>query len=622
MQQIYSDLVTIAYAKDTETITDCQELAVFLATELCNADLKSQCLSVNSLTKPNKKNQEESPKEDSDISCRLLSIAKGDLDDVTHDACYNTIVFIFENSIQQHDLSILISTLNDLICDFRVSKTILKNLKTIFVIHSHDQCEPNDDLKHLLLQATKMLNKLGATKLLDEIFVFNKSDFGQILSLVNRIKESHELDPDPVPASCNLNLNDTYKDDESDDMTDLMSSDDIENLGSLSKSMVSETQRKQLTKQGYKLIGNHSAVKLCRWTKSRVRGHGGCYKHTLYGIKSNQCMEMTPSLACANKCVFCWRHHTNPVATSWKWKEDQPEYIAEESLKAHLRLIKELRGIFDVKSERYQEAQTVRHCALSLVGEPIMYPQINELLTELHDRHISSFLVTNAQFPEEMEKLSPVTQLYLSIDAADDVSLKKIDRPLFRDYWRRFEKCIELLKYRKERTVFRMTLVRHFNMSDQMGELEGYARLIKMGEPDFVEIKAVTFCGTVHDNAITMNNVPWHDEVIKYAKALVNITEYNREHYDIACEHRHSCCVLIAKKIFFVNGKWHTWIDYDKFNNLVTSGVAINALDYSIETPSWAIFGAPEQGFDPVDTRIYTKGRKKLNKDLSVTLNL
>jgi wyosine [tRNA(Phe)-imidazoG37] synthetase (radical SAM superfamily) len=39
----------------------------------------------------------------------------------------------------------------------------------------------------------------------------------------------------------------------------------------------------------------------------------GCYKHTFYNITSYQCMETTPSLACANKCVFCWRHHKNPV---------------------------------------------------------------------------------------------------------------------------------------------------------------------------------------------------------------------------------------------------------------------------------------------------------------------
>lgn len=62
------------------------------------------------------------------------------------------------------------------------------------------------------------------------------------------------------------------------------------------------------------VAGSHSGVKLCRWTKSMLRGRGGCYKHAFYGIESHRCMEATPSLACANKCVFCWRHHTNPGA--------------------------------------------------------------------------------------------------------------------------------------------------------------------------------------------------------------------------------------------------------------------------------------------------------------------
>ena len=86
------------------------------------------------------------------------------------------------------------------------------------------------------------------------------------------------------------------------------------------KDMVTQSQAKALKKEGYKLIGGHSAVKLCRWTKHQLRGRGGGYKHTFYGITSYQCMEATPSLACANKCVFCWRHHKNPVATCVKIK--------------------------------------------------------------------------------------------------------------------------------------------------------------------------------------------------------------------------------------------------------------------------------------------------------------
>jgi hypothetical protein len=101
------------------------------------------------------------------------------------------------------------------------------------------------------------------------------------------------------------------------------------------REMVTRLQRKALTKEGYKIIGSHSAVKLCRWTKNQMRGRGGCYKHTCYGITSYQCMEATPSLACANKCVFCWRHHKNPVGTDWRWKTDEPADIVAEAIALH-----------------------------------------------------------------------------------------------------------------------------------------------------------------------------------------------------------------------------------------------------------------------------------------------
>jgi tRNA wybutosine-synthesizing protein 1 len=134
--------------------------------------------------------------------------------------------------------------------------------------------------------------------------------------------------------------------------------------------------------------------------QAMLRGRGGCYKHTFYGIASHQCMEATPSLACANKCVFCWRHHSNPVGTEWKWKMDEAEGIIEGALASHYKMIKEFQGVPGVSKERIEEGLRARHCALSLVGEPIMYPQINKFVKLLHEKHISSFLVTNAQFPD------------------------------------------------------------------------------------------------------------------------------------------------------------------------------------------------------------------------------
>ena len=41
--------------------------------------------------------------------------------------------------------------------------------------------------------------------------------------------------------------------------------------------------------------------------------------------------------------------------------------------------------------------------------------------------------------------LVPVTQLYVSVDASTKESLKKIDRPLFRDFWPRFISSLEAL---------------------------------------------------------------------------------------------------------------------------------------------------------------------------------
>ncbi|NXU77606.1 TYW1 synthase, partial [Oreotrochilus melanogaster] len=224
-------------------------------------------------------------------------------------------------------------------------------------------------------------------------------------------------------------------------------------------------------------------VLLCH--QSMLRGRGGCYKHSFYGIESHRCMEATPSLACANKCVFCWRHHTNPVGTEWQWKMDQPEMILQEAIENHQNMIKQFRGVSGVRADRLEAAMTAKHCALSLVGEPIMYPQINHFVKLLHQRGISSFLVTNAQFPDEIRNLEPVTQLYVSVDASTKDSLKRIDRPLFKDFWKRFLDSLKALSEKHQRTVYRLTLVKAWNVD----ELRAYADLISLGKPDFIEVK-------------------------------------------------------------------------------------------------------------------------------------
>jgi tRNA wybutosine-synthesizing protein 1 len=376
-----------------------------------------------------------------------------------------------------------------------------------------------------------------------------------------------------------------------------------------------------LTKQGYSIIGSHSGVKICRWTKSALRGRGSCYKYSFYGIASHLCMEATPSLSCSNKCVFCWRHGTNPVGTTWRWITDAPDLIFDGITAAHYKKIKMMKGVPGVRAERFAEAMRIRHCALSLVGEPIFYPHINELLNIMHSNRISTFLVCNAQHPAQLASLVPVTQLYVSIDASNKESLRKIDRPLHRDFWERFCACLDILRTRRfeQRTVFRLTLVKGFNMAE---EVRGYADLVERALPGFVEVKGVTYCGTsaAGSAGLTMQNVPFYEEVAEFVTELEKELNSRGLTYGIGAEHAHSCCVLLADKTRFrPNGKWATRIDFERFFDLYEGKVQGTRMengevvgwrpeDYvGDETPEWALWG--NGGFDPRDQRVYRKGK-------------
>ncbi|NXC43335.1 TYW1 synthase, partial [Penelope pileata] len=374
------------------------------------------------------------------------------------------------------------------------------------------------------------------------------------------------------------------------------------------REMITAALRDALTKQGYKLIGSHSGVKLCRWTKSMLRGRGGCYKHTFYGIESHRCMEATPSLACANKCVFCWRHHTNPVGTEWRWKMDQPEMILKEALENHQNMIKQFKGVAGVRAERLEEAMAAKHCALSLVGEPIMYPEINRFLRLLHQRGISSFLVTNAQFPDEIRNLEPVTQLYVSVDASTKESLKKIDRPLFKDFWQRFLDSLKALSEKQQRTVYRLTLVKAWNVD----ELRAYADLVSLGKPDFIEVK-VSCTELFLPSVLSLFPPHFPTYRVLYEQTLPEVA--------LVCAFKQSAvlsCLLGANAVFQeVDGEWCTWIDYERFQELARAHAGsggsrpFTAADYTARTPRWALFGSSQRGFDPQDVRYQRKGRAR-----------
>ena len=523
--------------------------------------------------------------------------------------------------------------LKDTYQDFRVDKYPMRTLLGFAILGLGDsESWSGDKFCYQAKLADRWMGKLGGRRLFP---------VGEVCMKYEGEPKAHEwiqnfaslmVDDEPFYIDEGEDdIDDSDKEDSEGNSDDADTLVDVEDMGNIIRKSgtkgLSETETKEmvakdsptyksLTKQGYTIVGSHSGVKICRWTKSALRGRGSCYKFAFYGIKSHLCMETTPSLACSNKCVFCWRHGTNPVAKlNWRWVLDPPEKVMEGALQGHYQKIKQMRGVPGIQMDRFQEAFQVKHCALSLVGEPIFYPHINEFVGMLHEKHISSFLVCNAQHPDNLAKLSKVTQLYVSIDAPTKTDLRKVDRPLNSDFWERLMSCLDILRtvQSHQRTVFRLTLVKGFNMND----IESYADMVERARPSQIEIKGATFCGssTGNGNPLTMQNIPFYDECKEFVINLSNELQSRGLNYDIAAEHAHSCCILMADTKFKINGKWHTHIDYPKFFELLESGKDFVDLDYVRETPDWAVWGSDEAGFNPEDTK-YDRKTEKLKKKL------
>ena len=206
--------------------------------------------------------------------------------------------------------------------------------------------------------------------------------------------------------------------------------------------LFTDEYKKALENASYEIVGNHSAVEICGWTKKGLNEESsGCYKQKFYGIRSHQCTQMTPAaVACDQKCVYCWRANEmfSGKQDLMEYAKDDPVDIVQGSIKGHLRKLSGFGGNPKIDKQKFTESKTVRHFAISLTGEPTLYQGLPGMLRELRSRKISSFLVTNGLHPEMVERLrdedSLPTQLYMSLDAPDENTWKKIDIPLIPNF--------------------------------------------------------------------------------------------------------------------------------------------------------------------------------------------
>lgn len=187
-------------------------------------------------------------------------------------------------------------------------------------------------------------------------------------------------------------------------------------------------------------VYNHSAVELCHWTKKSFANEGHCYKHKFYGISTHRCMEMTPAaMNCENRCIYCWRpaEFYDTLAMPAELV-DEPDVIVEQLLKEREKLINGFYGNPKNDNVKLDESLLPAHYAISLSGEPTMYPKLPQLIKYLRSLETtkSIFLVTNGQEPAMLKRLADEdalpTQIYLSTNASNKKMFHAINRQIGR----------------------------------------------------------------------------------------------------------------------------------------------------------------------------------------------
>ena len=301
---------------------------------------------------------------------------------------------------------------------------------------------------------------------------------------------------------------------------------------------------RQVTDPDYHSEG-HTAAQTCGWTDNALQGEGRCYKYAFYGIRSHRCIQMTPVVRCNERCVFCWRDHAGHTYELDDVEWDDPEAVVDASIDLQRKLLSGYGGNDDVPRERFEEAMEPRHVAISLDGEPTLYPHLPELIEAFHDRGITTFLVSNGTDPEMLAECDP-TQLYVSVDAADRRTFDDVVKAVEDDAWDRLIDTLDVLAEKDEtRTVLRTTLIDGYNMARPAW----YAAMADRADVDFYELKAYMHVGHSRGR-LDRSAMPDHDDVLSFTEA---VGEFLPDH-DVLKESADSRVAMLAREE-------DTWVD-------------------------------------------------------------
>ena len=300
-----------------------------------------------------------------------------------------------------------------------------------------------------------------------------------------------------------------------------------------------ELRRKILEKQGYRLVGKHSAIKVCHWTKQAIRGKDVCYKKTFYNINSWQCIQATVTLDICNlHCQWCWRDISYKLPPG-DYFTDNPKDIVAGFIEEQKKILKGFFGNKDADQTRADESMRPKHVALSLTGDACMYPKLPELVEEFHKNGMTTFIVTNGTFTDMVRKLieHQPTQLYITMPAPNKKIYIESCKPYSEKTWDNIIDSMKLLKHFK-RGVVRLTLANGLNMIYP----EQYAEILKDIDFAFLELKSAMPVGYARYR-LTSASMPTHNEIKEFARIIAEKADLK-----LIDEKENSKVVLLMRK--------------------------------------------------------------------------
>lgn len=218
-------------------------------------------------------------------------------------------------------------------------------------------------------------------------------------------------------------------------------------------------------------------------------------------------------------------------------KEDISDLL-DRLIMAQKEIVSGFGGDERCSKKMWDEARAPKHVAISLSGEPTLYPELSSLIAECDRRGMTTFLVTNGTNPKALERLEVLpTQLYVTLSAPNSEIFDRLCLPRTPKLWDRFNETIDLLPSLSTRKVIRHTLVKGWNL----GWESEYGKIIGRASPDFIEAKAYMFVGDSR-NRLTIENMPGHDDIRTFSDRLAAETSY-----EIRDEHTDSRVVLLSK---------------------------------------------------------------------------